>query len=347
MLESKIETLKPEVRKATVERKVFMNHDPVPAIELKALTKIYYNADGSAFKAIDNLDLTIPRGQIFGLLGANGAGKTTLVEIMSGLIEPTSGTVSLNGHSLTYGDRIAADQVGWVLAGVQTINRRLSIWDNFARRTQARGWPEEKLKQRLELLMHQLNLWESPDCPVHKLSPDKQRLVTFVGALLADPPIVIFDEPLAGLDDSTAQTVKYWLAKLAIPQGKTVVIATRRPELIEGLGDEVAIISQGRLVTQQPVAQLLCSPQATVYQIRFKGHLDKHWRDWFDNLTLTHIEQGESLLSGPIKDQAALYGVLTKIRDLALPLLSVTQTKPSLANVMQFLQPQDSLPELS
>lgn len=324
-----------------------MNHDPSPAIELKNLTKIYYHADGSALKALDNLNLAIPRGQIFGLLGAGGAGKTTLVEIMSGLIEPTSGTISMNGHILTPGDRIAADQVGWVLEGVQTINRRLSIWDNFARRSQARAWPEEKLKQRLEQLMGELNLWKFPDCPVHKLAPSQQRLVTFVCALLADPPIVIFDEPLIGLEASMTQLVKYWLAKLAHPQGKTVIIATRQPDLIEELGDEVALLSQGRLVTQQPVAQLLRSPQATSYQITLKGHLDRHWSDWFDNLTLTHTEKGETLLSGPIRDQAALYGVLTKIRDLALPLVSVTQTGPSLANVMQFLQPEDSSLQLS
>lgn len=324
-----------------------MGLNPAIAIELKALTKIYYGSDGSAFKALDNLSLTIPRGQVFGLLGPGGAGKTTLVEIMSGLIEPTSGTVSLNGRTLIPGERITADQVGWALAGIQTINRRLSIWENCARRPQVRAWPEEKLKQRLERLMGEFNLWEFPDCPVHELGPSQQRLVTFVCALLADPPIVIFDEPLAGLDNSAAQMVKYWLAKLAHPQGKTVIIATRQPDLIEELGGEVALLNQGRLVTQQPVAELLHSPQATIYLITLKGHLDRHWSDWFDNLTLTHTEKGETLLSGPIRDQAALYGVLTKIRDLALPLVSVMQMGPSLANVMQFLQPEDSSLELS
>ncbi len=324
-----------------------MKYDPTAAIELKGLTKIYHNADGSAFKAIDNLNLTIRRGQIFGLLGTGGAGKTTLVEIMSGLIAPTSGAVSLNGHILSPPDQTAADQVGWVLAGVETINRRLSIWDNFARRSQARSWPEEKLKQHLARLMGQLDLGECPDCPVYKLSAAKQRLVTFVCALLTDPPIVIFDEPLAGLDDATAQMVKYWLVKLADTEGKTVIIATRQPDFIEELGSEVAIINQGRLVIQQPVAQLLRLPQATVYQITFKGHLDRHWSDWFDNLTLTHTRQGETRLSGPLRDQAALYGVLAKIRDLALPLLSVSRTGPSLANVMQFLQPEDLMLELS
>jgi ABC-type multidrug transport system ATPase subunit len=195
--------------------------------------------------------------------------------------------------------------------------------------------------------MDELNLWEFPDCPVYILLPPQQRIVTFICALLADPPIAIFDEPLAGLDATTAQLVKYWLAQLAVPQGKTVIIATRQPELLEELGGEVILLSQGRLVTQQPVAQLLRSPQATSYQITLKGHLDRHWSDWFDNLTLSHTEKGETLLSGPIKDQAALYGVLTKIRNLALPLVSVNQTGPSLANVMRFLQPEDSLLELN
>ncbi len=125
-----------------------------------------------------------------------------------------------------------------------------------------------------------------------------------------------------------------------------MIIATRQPELIEEVGDEVAILNQGRLLTQQPVAQLLRAPQATVFEIKFKGHLPTHWRDWFDNLSMTQTEAGETILAGPVRDQAALYGILIKIRDLALPLLSVTQTGPSLANVLRFLQPEDALPEL-
>ncbi|GIK41653.1 MAG: hypothetical protein BroJett011_54860 [Chloroflexota bacterium] len=92
--------------------------------------------------------------------------------------------------------------------------------------------------------------------------------------------------------------------------GKTVIVATRQPELIEDVGDEVAILSQGRLLTQQPLAHLLRAPQATIFEIKFKGHLATHWRDWFDNLSMTHTEAGETILAGPIKDQAALYGTV-------------------------------------
>lgn len=320
-----------------------MNQINAPALELNALTKLYHNGDGSTVKAIDNLSLSIPQGRVFGLLGNEGAGKTTLVELMSGRVEPTAGTISMFGHILTPRNGALTDQIGLAMDGVQTLNRRQSIWENFARQTQARTWPAEKLKQRLEMLMSELYLWEFPDCPVHQLSTTQQRLVTFACAMQADPPLVIFDEPLAGLDDTTASLVKYWLSKLALSQGKTVIVATRQPELIEEIGDEVALISQGRLLTQQPVAQLLRAPQATIFEIKFKGHLAHHWRDWFDNLSLTQTETGETILAGPVRDQAALYGILIKIRDLALPLLSVTQTGPSLTNVMRFFQPEDAL----
>jgi osmoprotectant transport system ATP-binding protein len=323
-----------------------MNQINARALELNALTKLYHNGDGSTFKAIDNLNLTIPQGRVFGLLGNEGAGKTTLIELISGRVEPTAGTISVFGHTLTPGNGALTDQVGLVMADVPTLNRRLSIWENFAHRAQPGTWPAEKLKQRLETLMSALNLWEFSDCPVHQLSPAQQRLVTFVCAMQADPPIVVFDEPLASFDSSTVSVVKNWLFNLAHSQGKTVIVATRQPELIEDVGDEVAILGQGRLLTQQPVAQLLRAPQATVFEIKFKGHLPTHWRDWFDNLSMTQTETGETILAGPVKDQAALYGVLIKIRDLALPLLSVTQTGPSLANVMRFFQPEDSLAEL-
>lgn len=323
-----------------------MNHNNGPALELKSVTKSYEHANGSTVKAIDNLSLAIPQGRVFGLLGNEGAGKTTLIELISGLAEPTSGTFSLFGHTLTPGNRALRDKVGLVMAGVPTINQQLSIWENFARRSPAGTWPEEKLKQRLELLVSELELWKFPDCPVHQLSPSQQRLVSFVCAMQADPPVVVFDEPLAGLDSAAVPVVEYWLSSLAYDQGKTVIVATRQPELIEEIGDEAALLSQGRLLIQQPVAELLRAPEAVVYQIKLKGHLDSHWRDWFDNLSLTHTETGETILSGPVKDQAALYGLLIKIRDLALPLLSVTRTEASLVNVMRFFQSEDSSPEL-
>jgi ABC-2 type transport system ATP-binding protein len=299
-----------------------MHQYPSPIIELKALTKIYEAGDGSAIRAVDNLSLTVPRGCVFGLLGANGAGKTTLVKLMGGLIVPTAGQISLNGHPVTPTQPLTVGEIGVILAEI---------------------WPEKKLKQWLALLRQGLPPGKTMDCLKAEWPYGKQRLVDFASIMLVDPPLVLVDEPFAGLEPQLAQTVKIWLAKLVYEQQKTVVIATEAPELVEELCTEVAIINHGRLVTQQPVAQLLRSPQAGLYHIKLKGHLAKHWCEWFDNLTITHTGGGETLLSGLIKDQAALYGVLIKIRDLALPLLSVTRTEPNLAQVMQSLTQAEHL----
>jgi ABC-2 type transport system ATP-binding protein len=318
-----------------------MNHNPSPIIELKSLTKLYEIGHGSAIKALDNLSLTVPHGCMFGLLGADGAGKTTLVNLMAGLLAPTAGHISLNGHPVTPTHSVTVEQVGLVPGGLQTINPHLSVWENLSHMTHHKGWSPEELYQRAGRLLANLLPLESLECLVQQLPYAEQRLVAFACAIIADPPLVIVDEPLAGLEPQIAQIVKYGLAKLVYKQQKTVVIATQDPDLVEELCDEVAIISQGRLVMQQPVAQLLHSPQAALYRIKLKGHLAQHWCEWFDNLTITHTGGGETLLSGPIKDQAALYGVLIKIRDLALPLLSVTQTEPNLAQVMQSLTEAD------
>jgi ABC-2 type transport system ATP-binding protein len=324
-----------------------MNHDASPIVELKSLTKLYDADNGTAVKAIDHLSLTVPSGCIFGLLGADRAGKTTLVKLIAGLITPTSGKICLAGHRLTCAHPATVERVGLVLDGLQNINPKLSIWANFNRIARVKGWSPGELYQRAIRILAGLLPVESLECVVEQLPYPEQRLVAFACTLIADPSLVIADEPLAGLEPETAQTAKAWLAKLVYQHGKTVVLATQDPDLVEELCDEVAIINQGRLVMQQPVAHLLHSLQAALYQIKIKGHLARHWSEWFDNLSISYTDTGETILSGFIADQAALYGVLIKVRDLALPLLSVTQTEPNLAQVMQSLTSTEWVHEVS
>ena len=135
-------------------------------------------------------------------------------------------------------------------------------------------------------------------------------------------PIILLDEPALGPEP---RAVGDWLKELAHRHAKTVVLATRDLVAARELCDRVAILSRGRLVAEREAYFLadrfLARP---FYHIRVKGHLGSSWAVWFDGLALTTEENGDMVLSGPIVDQAALHGVLAKVRNLGLPLLSVT-----------------------
>lgn len=306
-----------------------MGTNKFAGIEINALSKIYQPRSGGPVRAIDNLTLSIPGGQLFGILGGSGAGKSTLIKIIGGMTIPTSGSVRLNGYDLSQDYTDAIRQVGIVMEGTQEINQNLSIWENLMQYGRVRGCEVEKLQENAEALLRKLNLWQERDNDVHDLSRGQQRKIVFACPLIADPPILALDEPLSGLDEQAAQKVKAWLSMLAHDQGKTVVLATRHPNIAQTLCDYVAIIAQGQLITSQPVADLLKTSQQ-IFQIKVKGHLGSQWRDWFDNLAMDQTDEGETIISGPIVDQAALHGLIAKVRDLGLPLLSIVKTEPTL-----------------
>jgi ABC-type multidrug transport system ATPase subunit len=140
---------------------------------------------------------------------------------------------------------------------------------------------------------------------------------------LLKKPILLLDEPALGPDPLG---LKDRLRTLACEHGTTVVLATQCLDVARGLCDRVAVLSQGRLVAERE-ARFLEDDflGCAFYQIRVKGQLEGSWSEWFEDLALTPAGNGEMVLSGPIVDQAALHGVLAKLRDLGLPLLSVSR----------------------
>ena len=134
-------------------------------------------------------------------------------------------------------------------------------------------------------------------------------------------PIVLIDEPAPGIDVLRSQQT---IRELAQEHGKTVVLATRAVRVARTLCNHVAILHRGRLIADME-ARFLEERYLALHfcQIKVKGQLTDTWTGWFSNLTMTPYDNGEMMLSGPIVDQAALYGLLIKVRDLGLPLLSV------------------------
>jgi ABC-type multidrug transport system ATPase subunit len=236
------------------------------AIKLDGLSKTYHRRSGrAAVSAVTCLCLSIPTGQVQGLLGHAGAGKTTTLKLIGGMLKPTAGRALVNGHDVAREPAVARRQVHVALEG-------------------------------------------EPGLYAHAL-PAK--------------PILLLDEPALGQD---LLGLKDRLRTLARERGTTVVLTTQCLDVARELCDRVAVLSQGRLVAEREARFLedgLLGRE--FYQIRVRGQLRGSWSEWFEDLALRAEGNGEMVLSGPIVDQAALYGVLTKLRDLGLPLLSVNR----------------------
>jgi ABC-2 type transport system ATP-binding protein len=234
----------------------------VPAIEVSGLAKSYRRRGKPPIHAVRPLDLTVPRGQIFGFLGPNGAGKTTTIKMLCGLITPDGGSVRLNGFDVRRQRGDAMRQFGAVLEGTRNVYWRLTAWQNLTYFAGIKGCDPAAARPRAAWLLTELGLWERRHDTVQTFSRGMQQKVAIACALVADPPIVLLDEPTLGLDVHSARTVREWVVKLAREQGRTVVLTTHQLDMAQEVCDRVAIMRDGALIANQPTRELLASFRA-------------------------------------------------------------------------------------
>lgn len=312
------------------------DHESAPrpvAFELTGLSKVYHWGKGTEVRAVDDLSLSVPVGQVVGLLGPNGAGKTTTIKMMCGLVTPTEGRVHLNGYDVARERPLAVRQVGAVLEGARNVYWSLSAWQNLLYFGRLKGLPRRLIVPRAESLLRSLDLWEQRHQAVGGYSRGMQQKVAIAAALITDPPILLLDEPTIGLDVQTARTVKDWIAKLAHQEGKTIVLTTHQLALAQDLSDRIAIINQGRLLTDLPVRALLDRFRQDLYEIRLGGPLAPSTAPWLDGFSVTSSADGGSSLRGSLPDQDRLYDLLAQLRAQQLPLLAVEPVEPTLEEV--------------
>jgi ABC-2 type transport system ATP-binding protein len=305
-----------------------------PAIEMLGLSKTYRPPASAPVHALVHVTLSVPASQVVGVLGPNAAGKTTLLKLIAGMVRPTAGNVQVQGHNVICERALALRQLGVALEGGPPRRSRASVWEYLLHCDDRMDVGGLGLKVRATQLLHELDLWERRDEPLHTYSSTMQRKVALARALLADPPIVVFDEPTLELDERSAHAVQQWIANLAHERGKTVLLTTCQPAVASAICDRVVLMRQGHLVADLPTAELRMLLRTIQYQIWVKGQLGSQWSEWFDGLTVLPAGGDETILRGTIVDQAALHGLIGKVRDLALPLLAVRREELSLDDVL-------------
>jgi ABC-2 type transport system ATP-binding protein len=228
--------------------------EPDDAVVMTGLTKIYRATRHSAAKtALDAIDLAIPRGSIYGLLGPNGAGKSTLINILAGLVIKTSGTVTVWGIDIDREPRNARAAIGAVPQEI-VIDMFFSPHELLDMQAGLYGVP--KSQRRTDRLLDMLQLTDKADAPARTLSGGMKRRLMMAKAMVHSPPVLVLDEPTAGVDVELRQQLWGHVRDLAA-SGTTILLTTHYLEEAERLCDRITIIDNGRVVACDTTAALI------------------------------------------------------------------------------------------
>jgi ABC-2 type transport system ATP-binding protein len=219
------------------------------AIELKSLGKRF----GTTW-AVDHINLEIPKGILFGWLGPNGAGKTTTIKMMTGLLEPTEGTVAVAGVDV-WKKPIAAKRKLAYVPDEPTMYGKLTGWEYLAFVASVYGMNSADLESRGQELLQNFGLLEAANNLTESYSHGMRQKMNIVAALLHQPEVLVMDEPTVGLDPRSARMLKDTLRQVC-DQGTTVFLSTHILEIAEHMCDQVGIIDHGRLLAMGSVDQL-------------------------------------------------------------------------------------------
>ena len=210
-------------------------------IELKDLTKRY-----SDIMAVDNINLFIPKGEIFGFIGPNGAGKTTTINMMGGILAPTSGTVAICGINMEENPEKAKSKIGFIpdrpylyekLTGMEFLRFTADLY----------GVDEDAFPRKAREKLEMFSLTDWSDELIESYSHGMKQRLVMAAALLHDPEVIIVDEPMVGLDPVAINLVKDLFQRL-VKQGVTVFMSTHTLKVAEDVCDRIGIIHKGSII---------------------------------------------------------------------------------------------------
>ena len=211
-----------------------------PIISVKGLTKTY----ASGFEALKSVDLDIRKGEIFALLGPNGAGKTTLISIICGIVNPSGGAVTADGHDIVRDYRAAREKIGLVPQELHTdAFEKVIATVRFSRGL----FGKKSDDAHIEKVLRALSLWDKRDEKIMALSGGMKRRVMIAKALSHEPSILFLDEPTAGVDVELRRDMWEMVRGLRA-SGVTIILTTHYIEEAEEMADRIGVISKGQLI---------------------------------------------------------------------------------------------------
>ena len=247
-------------------------------IVLSNISKVFDNGK-VALTAVDNVNLTIAQGQIYGIIGYSGAGKSTLIRLLNGLEKPSSGSVTINGQNISAAKGEALRQARLKISMVfQHFNLLWSrtVSENIAFSMQIAGVPKAKIKARVAELVELVGLKGREQAYPSQLSGGQKQRVGIARALANSPDVLLCDEATSALDPATTRSILELLKDINRRLGLTILLITHEMDVVKRICDCVAVISNGQLIEQDTVSEVFSHPKTPLAQqfIQSTLHLD-------------------------------------------------------------------------
>ncbi|HUW97517.1 MAG TPA: ATP-binding cassette domain-containing protein [Acidiferrobacter sp.] len=234
-----------------------------PIIEVRDLVKRYGD-----FAAVDGVSFAVPAGSIFGFLGPNGAGKTTIVKMLTTVLRPTGGSISINGYDPAHAQRRVRESFGIVFQD-SSLDSELTALENLELHGVLYGVPSGIRRRRMGELLNLVELWDRRNAFVKTFSGGMKRRLEIARALLHEPPIIFLDEPTIGLDPQTRNHIWQYIQTLNTERHITVFFTTHYMDEADRVANEVAIIDRGKIVSRGSPDAIKAQVQAATLEDAF------------------------------------------------------------------------------
>jgi len=232
-------------------------------IEIKNLSKIYKDKS-SCVKALENINLQIKRGEIFGIIGLSGAGKSTLIRTINRLEEPTEGSIIIDGKNITELDKKSLrnfrKEIGMIFQHFNLLNSR-TVFQNIAFPLEINNYSKQAIENRVNELLELVELSDKKNTYPSQLSGGQKQRVAIARALANNPKILLCDEATSALDPKTTKSILSLIKKIREEFNITVVLITHQMEVIKEICDRVAIIEAGKIIELNTVEEIFARPQ--------------------------------------------------------------------------------------
>ncbi len=222
--------------------------------------------------AVDQINLQIKSGSIFGLLGPNGAGKTTVIKMLTGLSKPSQGKAMVAGYDVTAHSLKVKENIGWISSEV-ILDDSLTIMENIWIQSRLHSLNNTWKKKAIGLLKY-LELDEKENKKVGKFSTGMKKKLEIIMALLHDPKVIFMDEPTIGLDANSRRLLWRLIKKINTQYGVTILLTTHYIEEADVLCDDIAIINNGKIVASGSPQQLKSKANVDIVEIDFFSFFD-------------------------------------------------------------------------
>lgn len=238
-------------------------------IELNNLTKIYGDST-----VVNSIDLEVNEGEIFGFIGPNGAGKSTSISMMSAQLNPTSGTIKIDGELIANNNDSIKNKIGIVPQDIALYDT-LSAYDNLDFFASLYGIKKKEKKEKIKWILEMVGLQDRSKELIQTFSGGMKRRINIAAALLHDPKIIFMDEPTVGIDPQSRNSI-YELIKVLKELGKTIIYTTHYMEEIQAMCDRVAIIDKGVIIKKGTVTDLVQEICDGLLEIKLKEKCPDH-----------------------------------------------------------------------